>query len=65
MVNQEDLLEALQKRMIWGAGLDVMYPEPLSADHPLTKLPNCGKCTKQQQYALEHLSVESSLSCTL
>ncbi|XP_046663664.1 glyoxylate reductase/hydroxypyruvate reductase-like isoform X2 [Homalodisca vitripennis] len=41
VVNQDDLVEALQKNIIYGAGLDVMYPEPLPSDHILTKLPNC------------------------
>uniref|UniRef100_A0A1B6GR01 Glyoxylate reductase/hydroxypyruvate reductase n=2 Tax=Cuerna arida TaxID=1464854 RepID=A0A1B6GR01_9HEMI len=41
IVNQDDLVEALQNNVIWGAGLDVMTPEPLPPDHPLTKLPNC------------------------
>uniref|UniRef100_A0A1B6HUG5 Glyoxylate reductase/hydroxypyruvate reductase n=1 Tax=Homalodisca liturata TaxID=320908 RepID=A0A1B6HUG5_9HEMI len=41
VVNQDDLIEALQKNIIYGAGLDVMYPEPLPQDHILTKLPTC------------------------
>lgn len=41
LVNQEDLLEALTSGVISAAGLDVMVPEPLPIDHPLTKLPNC------------------------
>ncbi|GAB0093398.1 hypothetical protein DMENIID0001_084930 [Sergentomyia squamirostris] len=41
IIDQEALLEALQKNQIFAAGLDVMTPEPLPADHPLLKLPNC------------------------
>ena len=37
VVNQEDLIEALQNYQIAMAGLDVMTPEPLPTDHPLTK----------------------------
>ncbi len=37
LVNQEDLLEALTSGVISAAGLDVMVPEPLPIDHPLTK----------------------------
>ena len=37
IVNQEDLVEALQNQTISMAGLDVMTPEPLPTDHPLTK----------------------------
>lgn len=42
IVVQDDLIEALRNRTIFSAGLDVMSPEPLPADHPLTKLDNCG-----------------------
>lgn len=41
VVDQEDLLEALQNKVIGGAGLDCMNPEPIPPDHPLTKLDNC------------------------
>ena len=37
LVNQDDLLEALTLGKIAAAGLDVMTPEPLPLDHPLTK----------------------------
>lgn len=36
----EDLLKALQNGQIAGAGLDVVEPEPLPADHPLWRAPN-------------------------
>jgi phosphoglycerate dehydrogenase-like enzyme len=35
-----DLVEALQKKTIAGAGLDVTDPEPLPKDHPLWTAPN-------------------------
>lgn len=41
IINQADLITALQSRTIFAAGLDVMDPEPLTEDHPLTKLANC------------------------
>jgi len=41
IINQEDLYEALSKGEIYAAGLDVMEPEPLPKDHPLTTLNNC------------------------
>jgi phosphoglycerate dehydrogenase-like enzyme len=40
IVNDAALLEALQSRMIAGAGLDVFEPEPLPADNPLRRLDN-------------------------
>ncbi|RKP47926.1 D-2-hydroxyacid dehydrogenase [Cohnella endophytica] len=39
-VRTEDLIEALDKGAIAGAGLDVFEQEPLPADHPLWKMPN-------------------------
>ncbi|XP_045476183.1 glyoxylate reductase/hydroxypyruvate reductase [Harmonia axyridis] len=41
VVKQDDLVVALQNKIIWGAGLDVMTPEPLPVDHELFKLDNC------------------------
>lgn len=40
MVDQPALIEALEKRRIAGAFLDVVDPEPLPADHPLWTAPN-------------------------
>lgn len=40
IVNQADLVAALQAGRIAGAGLDVFEREPLSPDHPLTKMDN-------------------------
>ena len=37
VVNQDDLIEALKTGSIAMAGLDVMTPEPLPTDHPLTR----------------------------
>eukprot|EP00088_Acartia_fossae_P027983 TRINITY_DN28758_c0_g1_i3.p1 TRINITY_DN28758_c0_g1~~TRINITY_DN28758_c0_g1_i3.p1 ORF type:complete len:326 (+),score=41.95 TRINITY_DN28758_c0_g1_i3:55-1032(+) len=41
IINQEDLYTALKQNKIFAAGLDVMEPEPLPTDHPLTTLDNC------------------------
>ncbi|MEJ7740648.1 MAG: NAD(P)-dependent oxidoreductase [Chitinophagaceae bacterium] len=38
--NEQDLLAALNAGSIWGAGLDVTNPEPMSADSPLLSMPN-------------------------
>jgi phosphoglycerate dehydrogenase-like enzyme len=40
IVNESALVEALEKRRIAGAGLDVFDEEPLPKGHPLTKLDN-------------------------
>jgi D-3-phosphoglycerate dehydrogenase len=40
IVNQPDLIRALQERLIAGAGLDVTADEPISLDNPLLKMPN-------------------------
>lgn len=38
--NEEDLIDALQSGIIWGAGLDVTNPEPMQKDNPLLTMPN-------------------------
>jgi phosphoglycerate dehydrogenase-like enzyme len=40
-VDQQALITALEHHRLAGAYLDVTTPEPLPADHPLWKLPNC------------------------
>lgn len=40
VVDESALIEALETKRIAGAGLDVFQEEPLSPDHPLTKLEN-------------------------
>lgn len=37
----DDLVWALENKIIGGAGLDVTAPEPLPENHPLWTLPNC------------------------
>jgi len=41
LVQTPALVEALEKKQIAGAGLDVTDPEPLPDRHPLWKLPTC------------------------
>lgn len=38
--NEKDLYNALNEKKIWGAGLDVTNPEPMSRHNQLLKLPN-------------------------
>lgn len=40
IIDQEALVEILQEQKIRGAGLDVVYPEPLPVEHPLWSLQN-------------------------
>lgn len=40
VINEDDLLKALQDGTIAGAALDVFAEEPLPADHPFRSLPN-------------------------
>lgn len=37
---EQDLIKALQTGEIWGAGLDVTDPEPMSSQNPLLSMPN-------------------------
>ena len=40
VIDQEALYEALKRRQILGAALDVTEPEPMSPDDPMLKLDN-------------------------
>jgi glyoxylate reductase len=63
--NEEDLLEALQKGIIWGAGLDVTNPEPMRADHPLLfmpsvcVLPHIGSATEETRAEMSLLAAKN------
>jgi lactate dehydrogenase-like 2-hydroxyacid dehydrogenase len=58
IIDQHALVQALQTRKIFAAGLDVCTPEPLPLDHPLHQLPNClllphiGSATTQARDAM-------------
>jgi glyoxylate reductase len=63
--NEEDLTAALQKGIIWGAGLDVTNPEPMRADHPLLSLPNVcilphiGSATEETRAAMSLIAAKN------
>ena len=40
IVNEEDLVNALNKGQLLACGLDVLEQEPIDMDHPLLKMPN-------------------------
>lgn len=56
-MNQEDLFDALKNKKIKAAGLDVMVPEPLPKDHPLTTLDNISKLYTCFQHLVSSYSV--------
>ncbi|KAA0192005.1 hypothetical protein HAZT_HAZT001562 [Hyalella azteca] len=59
LVDQDALVWALQTGQIWAAGLDVMNPEPLPADHVLNTLPNCSELNSMTVVA--DLSIQFSV----
>nr|XP_016944384.1 glyoxylate reductase/hydroxypyruvate reductase [Drosophila suzukii] len=69
LVNQTDLHEALTTAKIFAAGLDVTTPEPLPADSPLLKLPNCvilphmGTQTMKTTIEMSLLAANNILNC--
>jgi len=60
--NEVDLLEALKKETIWGAGLDVTNPEPMKQDNPLLDmenvaiLPHIGSATIEARNEMSRLA---------
>jgi glyoxylate reductase len=66
--NEEDLIEALRKGIIWGAGLDVTNPEPMDADNPLLQMPNVavlphiGSATMEARTGMARLAAENIIS---
>ncbi|XP_016964137.1 glyoxylate reductase/hydroxypyruvate reductase [Drosophila biarmipes] len=69
LVNQTDLHDALTTGKIFAAGLDVTTPEPLPADSPLLKLPNCvilphmGTQTMKTTIEMSLLAANNILNC--
>lgn len=64
-VDEEALVEALREKVIHAAGLDVFVEEPLSGDHPLTKLdnvvlaPHIGSATGETRFKMAMLAAEN------
>jgi glyoxylate reductase len=63
--NEKDLIDALNERVIWGAGLDVTNPEPMKPTNPLLSmenvavLPHIGSATIEARNAMARLSAEN------
>lgn len=68
LVDQDSLVDALEKKTIWAAGLDVTSPEPLPLDSPLLKLKNCtilphiGSATNEARTAMAELAADNLLA---
>lgn len=66
--NETDLLEALQDKTIWGAGLDVTNPEPMNKNNSLLNLPNVailphiGSSTEETRNAMAILSAKNAIA---
>jgi len=60
--NEEDLIEALNTKKIWGSGLDVTNPEPMKPDNSLLSmenvaiLPHIGSATVEARNEMSRLA---------
>lgn len=65
---EEDLIMALDKGWIWGAGLDVTNPEPMAPDNPLLNmptvavLPHIGSATAEARGAMAALAAKNIIA---
>lgn len=68
VVDTAALTAALQRKLIYGAALDVTDPEPLPRDHPLLKLdnvtiaPHLGSATEQTRQRMAEMTVDNLLA---
>jgi lactate dehydrogenase-like 2-hydroxyacid dehydrogenase len=66
--NEKDLIEALQKGTIWGAGLDVTNPEPMAPDNILLTmqnvavLPHIGTATIETRNAMATIAAQNIIA---
>lgn len=66
--NEADLIEALTKGAIWGAGLDVTNPEPMKPNNPLLEMPNVavlphiGSATVEARNGMARIAAENIIS---
>lgn len=67
-VDEEALIEALRKKEIYGAAIDVYRTEPINRDHPLLQFPNVvttphiGSSTFETEMKMAKLAVENLLA---
>ena len=63
--NEKDLYEALINKKIWGAGLDVTNPEPMSKENPLLGLsnvcvlPHIGSATQEARNGMAKMAADN------
>jgi glyoxylate reductase len=66
--NEQDLIEALKKGTVRGAGLDVTNPEPMKPDNPLLEmenvciLPHIGSATIEARNEMSRMAAENIIS---
>ena len=65
IIKEKDLVSALKKKTIAGAGLDVFESEPIGKSHPLTKIsnvvlaPHIGSSTKETREQMARITVKN------
>ena len=65
IIKEKDLVSALKKKTIAGAGLDVFESEPIGKSHPLTKIsnvvlaPHIGSSTKETREQMAKITVKN------
>jgi gluconate 2-dehydrogenase len=68
VVDEAALIDALQRKIIYGAGLDVFAQEPVSVDSPLLKMPNVialphvGSGTYETRFAMAELAIDNLIA---
>jgi glyoxylate reductase len=68
--NENDLIKALDEKMIWGAGLDVTNPEPMASDNPFLNrpnvavLPHIGSATEETRSAMATLAAQNIVAAS-
>ncbi|MDH3677583.1 MAG: D-glycerate dehydrogenase [Nitrosopumilus sp.] len=65
IINEKDLLDALKKKTILGAALDVFESEPIGKEHPFTKIqnitlsPHIGSSTKETRIKMAEITLRN------
>jgi glyoxylate reductase len=65
IIKEDDLVFALKKKIIAGAGLDVFQKEPISKNHPLVKMknvvltPHIGSSTEETRKRMAEITIQN------